>query len=413
VFYAAIWLALLYITLTRREKGNYYRIPKVAVVLGIAITATVMAVLADIPWDERLYLSTVVYDHGFRSAVVDALSRSQYLPPANPFFFPGHAAPFQYHYFWFMICSLVEQLGKSFLDGRAALVGSVVWAALALLATVAVTVRFLEGKTGEAAKRRALLVGAAAAISGLDVLPLLYDAIARAFAGNRELVTYGSIDWWNAGGQITSWPSSVIWVPNHVASVVAGMVSVFLLWEGRKPQPAGARTILAIFAGVAIASGAGLSVLIAFSFGVLFLLFLVVSLVRMDWPTLKILAVALMIAGAALSPYAMELGTAGSAGNGFLVTGIRPFSWTETVIAAGRVTSASAKFVISLLMLPLNYFMELGALFIVAVWKLRRLGTNRNTDQRQEGLFAAMLVVSVVVGSFLRMPRADDLGWRC
>ena len=410
VCYAAVWTALVFIAL--RHRPRRYRIPKVAVAIGVAVTAIVIAELVDLPSGGHLYLSTAVYDHGFRAGVVDGLARTAHLPPANPFYYPGHPAPFRYHYFWFMICSLVEQLGRSFLDGRAALVGSVVWAAFGILATIAVTVRFFEGKSGEAGRKRALLVMAATAISGLDILPFVHAAITQWYQGKHELVRWATIDWWNAGGQITSWPSSVIWVPNHTASLVACLVSGLLLWEAKQSRSSGRRVLLSALGGVGLATGTGLSVLVAFAFVVFLLLMLAASAIGMDKQATIVLVVALGMSAVMLAPYLLELRSAHSAGNAVLVAGIRPFSWAETVTSATQTTSAMGKFTIAALLLPLNYFMELGALSLVAVWKLRSLVTAREGVAAREWILASMFMVSFLVGSFLRLPNADDLGWR-
>src|SRR5258708_21711935 len=55
--------------------------------------------LTDFHWKERLYLATSVYDISFRTAFVDAISRTG-VPPADPFFYPGYPVPSRYHYFW-------------------------------------------------------------------------------------------------------------------------------------------------------------------------------------------------------------------------------------------------------------------------------------------------------------------------
>ena len=68
----------------------------------------------------------------------------------------------------------------------------------------------------------------------------------------------------------------------------------------------------------------------------------------------------------------------------------------------------------NLLLLPLNYFLELGLFFVVGWWRWKTWRAKRFTLERQELAAGAMIGVSVLICTFLRSSLIgnNDLGWR-
>ena len=407
---ALVWVTFAHIVIVDRG-GRRQRVPRPVLWMMLGWAVISIAVQVDIPWGHRLYVSSLICDHGFRTAVIDAFSRTAKLPAANPFFFPGHEVPFRYHYFWFMLSSLVDRVGGRLVDARAALVGSVVWAGFAVLAMIALMVRVFEGLEGTAAKRRMLWVAAIACVSGFDIIPVAGEAIANLLAHQAAWVPSATIDWWNGTGQITSWITTALWVPNHAGGFVACMVGTLLLWDGRRREKNGQRLACAIAAGFCFASAAGLSIFVAFIFGI-FLAAIAMMFYARGQKALLLLAVfAGVIAVSLAVPYLLELRTGNENRDAFLVIGVRGFSWTNAL--KGSVANTAGKQVaFETAMLPVNYFFELGVLLPIAIWKLRRIWRERKQGDERDIVMAMMFFVPLVLTSFLRFPNADDFGWR-
>src|SRR5674476_271155 len=91
----------------------------VVVILAIAGGWIVIGLfcLIDLQIGDRLYFPVVSYDNTLRTAITASISRTG-VPPQNPYFFPGRLFPLRYHYFWFLLCSIVEQLGGNVVSPR-------------------------------------------------------------------------------------------------------------------------------------------------------------------------------------------------------------------------------------------------------------------------------------------------------
>ena len=89
------------------------------------------------------------------------------------------------------------------------------------------------------------------------------------------------MEWWN-DAQITSWVGSLLWVPHHVAALIACFVA-FLLLRHQADVHRRWATAPVIVAGMAFASAAGMSVYVTFTFVVAVALWLLVLTTRKDW----------------------------------------------------------------------------------------------------------------------------------
>ena len=124
-------------------------------------------------WQAAAYPSVLAFDFNLRTAFIDGIARHG-LPAVNPVFFPGHSVLLRYHYFWFIPIALVDRLGGALVTARHALTGGNVWCGWAMMAIVALYLRFFhpqarEDSTAGSNGRLGLLV-----VAGLDVLPNLF-----------------------------------------------------------------------------------------------------------------------------------------------------------------------------------------------------------------------------------------------
>ena len=122
--------------------------------MSLAWLAIVWASGIDLQIGNRLFPSVLVYDYNLRSTVIDGIARLG-MPAKNPLYFPEHFVPLRYHYFWFLPCSLIERAAGSLVSARQALIASDVWCGWALMAVVAMALRYLHPAGERGLGRRA------------------------------------------------------------------------------------------------------------------------------------------------------------------------------------------------------------------------------------------------------------------
>lgn len=395
--------------------------------------AFVVGELVDVGIGHHLFLSVTVYDHALRSAFVDAVMRTG-VPPVNPLYWPGHAAPMRYYYFWYVVTAAAARLVG--VTARQAILASIVWAGLGLAATVALYCRhFLTdiNSGGDLVRRsgrqwtRLTIALALLAVTGLDILPAIAKALIR-------LPADADMEWWS-GDQVTSWMDSLIWVPHHVAGLICCLFGFLLAWMS-KGRSLLQRAGCALFAGLAFASAFGLSVWVPLAFAIVLFVWIIWVLVseRESRGRVPVVLGAGLVAVLLLLPYLNELRVAPmgassqvAAGSGVSVAGgashllqfgvrrvidpdaLLAFPWFADL---ARSHPSVAGTVARLVLLIPGYFVELGfygGIFLVAVWAIRR-------SQLDESLRTALFLVSAVliIGTFLRSTviSSNDFGWR-
>jgi hypothetical protein len=281
--------------------------------LALAIAAAwilfVILELVDVAIGPHLYLSVTVFDHALRTAFVDSVLRTG-VPPANPLFWPGHAAPMRYYYFWYVLTAAAARLAAA--TPRQAIIASVVWAGFGLAAILALFCRhFLTqpdpnspagSRNSRLAPRASRLTIALAllAVTGLDILPAIAKALLR-------LPTDADMDWWSFA-QVTSWIDSLLWVPHHIAGLICCLLGFLLIWISKARTPT-QRLLCALLAGLAFASALGLSTWVAFAFALVMIAWLasILAWEPASRPRIPILLAAGLIAALTLLPYLNEL----------------------------------------------------------------------------------------------------------
>jgi hypothetical protein len=262
--------------------------------------------LMDIGVGPHLFFSSTVYDHAQRTAFVDAVVRTG-VPPANPLFWPGHAAPMRYYYFWYVLTAAVVKLAQT--TARQAMIASAAWAGIGIAAIVTLFCwHFLRWppktrvhlRITARRHRRVTIAIALLAVTGMDLLPVLGQAL----AGQP---TDPDMEWWSQD-QVASWMDTVLWVPHHAAGLICCLFGFLLVWLSKRHGIL-QRLLCILFAGCAFASAFGLSTWIAIAFAIVLLTWCawVTAWEHLSRRRLPVLLGAALFACVLLMPYLLEL----------------------------------------------------------------------------------------------------------
>ena len=389
------------------EGGNIRSIWPIAVAWSVLATL----LLVDLQVGHRLYFSAVAYDYTTRVAVIDAITRSG-VPPANPGYFPGTVTPLTFlYYFWYLLGSAVDTIGGSLVSPYNAMIASVAWCGLLVMATIVAYLHLRSELTGRTRDPKASLALSLFLVSGLDFIPvvLIMWQSRRLFG---HIPFGGRIEGWNM--PVMSWVNAVTWVPNHVAGAMACIAGLLLVADGR-PRSMRTRRRQAIVAGLAFASALGLSVWLPLVFAPVWLIWMLrLSLDKNTRSRAGDLLLAGLVSVAAAAPFIFDvLGPAHAAGVGAAVHPvelfIRPFTLVS-VLGLHGVGEALVNF----LLLPVNYLFELGIFFIIALIWLRRTHVRRIRPDSVEFVEIVVVLVVLLVTSFVRstLIALNDLGMR-
>jgi hypothetical protein len=378
----------------------------------VAIVGLWMAVsifsLIDIQFGDRLYYPTSVIDYSVRTAFVNSISTTG-VPPANPFFHPGHFVLLRYHYFWLMMCSLVNQVGGAAVTPRLASIGGTFWAGVGLMALVLVYLRvFLPQKAGQF-RNRALMGIVLLGITGLDILPSLF--FLALYARGMMGMVLPSVEWWNE--HVDWFVYSTIWAPHAMAAMIACFIGFLLIWHAPSAPRRNGLLRYAVPGGIALASSVGCSIYVTFAFAIFLTLWTLVTIWK-RWfrETAGLVTAGLVMIGLA-SPYLREL-TSSNGGDGgplFHLT-VRTFSLAALIPTRG-LSETWRLILVNGSLLPLNYLLEFGFFFLIARYKWQQHRASGQPASRQDLAFTLMAATSILVCTFLRSSIAcNDLGWR-
>jgi hypothetical protein len=414
----------------------------IAAGIAAAWVLFVVVELVDIGVGSRLYFSVTVFDHALRTAFVDAVMRTG-VPPANPLFWPGHAAPMRYYYFWYVLTAAAARLAGA--TARQAMIASVAWSGFGLAATLELYCRHFLGGTAvsetlvsesrpgapavlnpalrienRGTRPRLVVALALLAVTGLDILPVLVKALLR-------MPTDGDMEWWSAA-QVSSWMDSLLWVPHHIAGLVCCLLGFLLVWMS-KGIGGRRRALCGLIAGLSFASAFGLSTWVALAFAMVMAAWMLWALVweRGSRARVPVLLLAAAVAAVALLPYLAELhgeasGAATVLANGatspdgkgpianegahLLRFGVRHIIPAESVQGIGWIARlaqthpAAEDAAVGLVLLLPGYFVELGfygLVLLAALWAMRR----RRLDEAARTALV-LAVAGLAVSTFLR-----------
>ncbi len=387
--FAVIQIASLVGRPLHRTIQQWRRMPW-AILVAAGCALAVAASTVDLQIGHRLYPPMVSYDYSVRVAMIAALSR--HFPPLTPFLSDGHPWPLQYHYYWFLLCSLVHRIAHGAVRARQALIAGTIWSSLGLLSTVLLYMRHWMPSP----RRRAYALSIALlAVTGLDIVPCLWF-------GKTLGTPLWTIEWWNAE-QVSAWLTAALWVPHHVAALVACLTGFLAIWV----LPAGSWTwrhsSAAIAAGVAFASSAGTSVYVTLGFAAFCAVWLCLTAYKRWWTDAVAIAAAGLVAAALAMPYFRALGP--SLGGGPMLR-----------LSIRRLTpllpAEQQSWVAALALLPLNYTLEFGFFLFAGIGWLR--ARRLTSPSRYELCGMAMVGSSLLLCTFVRSTSiaSNDLGWR-
>lgn len=422
--YAAVWLAFAAIMARRlRKRGSAgLRLPlprdratMVAILIAIGWMLVAAFSLVDLQIGDKLYYSVTAHDYTKNISVTDAITRTG-VPPINPSYHPAQPVELFYYYFWFLLCSLMDRLGGGAIDARGAVFGATLWAGLGVMALVALGLRFLQPNGARNIRMRAVVGIALLGVSGLDVIPVVLHTVSSFALG--EGAFHSSPESWNE--QVSAWTGSMLWVPHHLASLIACLTGLLLLRTLNIQRPLRAQRAPILFAAIAFGSATGLSIWVTLVFACALGVWALVLIVRpgTEARASRAEASAVMLAGVIAAvcvlPFFLDLAQANQIEAHLpIVFKVRSFLPIEVVLESAGITSSFARSVINLVVLPVNYTLEFGYFAVGAMlyWDAR---TRQDIPvQRGDWMLILLCGTSTVVCTlFASAIKHNDLGWR-
>jgi hypothetical protein len=410
-----------WVLLPAYSSGSIEKSTKIALILAGLWAVVVIASLVDVEIGSKLYANTALGDYAVRIAFIHSALR--FRPPIrNPFYFIGSAPIARYYYYWYVLCSYPARLAH--INPRYVLCGSSVWIGFLLAALIPTYLRDFLGVT-ENLRRKSVLGIILLSVTGLDILPTVYDFI-------RMRGVAQDMEWWDPT-QVTSWTDAFLWVPHHVAALVACFTGFLVLWSVRKREgeayPLWTRRVLAgMFAALAFAAAAGLSVYVTFTFALFLLCWGVRLLFKRSYGDFFLYLSTACVTVLLSLPYLHDLspqhgsGTAVAAGGAVAVgAAAGPIGFGLRLLPAFLSTPYFLKargFSHPGLLAPFGliivYFLEFG-IFAIAGWERFRQDARRKSKLEEAEVACLYLVaVSMFVITFMRSSviSNNDLAFR-
>jgi len=376
----------------------------IAVWLGIA-----MALLADIQLGRRLYFSVIAYDYAVRVEFTQAISTFG-VPAQNPFFFPGHEVALRYHYFWILICAVVHRMAGGWLDARQVFIAGSMWGGIGIIALIPLYLRVFSLQGAANLFRRSTIGIALLGVTGLDILGALF-MVWLAQVGLVSGIS-PSVEWWN--NQVDGWIYTMLWEPHYLCALIACLTGFLIIWDVPEDAGVGRRLVAGIAAGLAFASAAGSGLYVAMVFAAFLSLWTVVTIVKRWFRETGTLAVAGFTAIVFTRSYFHTLQSSKGSGGRLLEWTVRTFDLGEILLKVLKFDQPWQVMAGNLIMLPLNYFLELGVFFMAGYLAWRTLCRQKRSPNRQELAAFAMAGTSILICTFIRSSviSNNDLGWR-
>jgi len=358
--------------------------------------ALLTAAWVDVDTGQGLYPSLLMLDIVKHAATVRALVETGGAPPLDPFFM--REDPAGYYYFYYVLSALAERLCAGWIDSRAAVGSQVFWTGIATVGLVALVFE----KAGFRGRPRLPLMLALMLAAGLQILPILG-------MGMLGQLWMGQINWWS--DQVTSWPLSLLWVPHHVACLVACWAGFLLLAEvverrAARRQPHDA--VAVVLAGLAFASAAGLSIWVTCGAVAAIGLWIGALAIERRWSDVLAIGAAGLVGLVVAAPYLADLVHHRAYGSSPIALTVRVFPFTDMFFADGM-----ARYVARFAVLPINYVLELGVFLVGSYlfWWHRQSMIEKPTEVAR--LLALSAIAGLVLATFVKSTIVNnDLGWR-
>ena len=410
VFFTAVFIYTFFKTKKTNNLEGITHLYIISICAAAGWSILSILFLIDIQWGDRLYYNVVSYDFTTRVAIINAMTRSG-VPPINPSYFPGHPILLTYlYYFLYIPPSLVDQIGGSWVNGRNAMVASVAWCGLGLMATIALYLRLRNSLKGSMAWKAGLLGSGLLLVSGLDFIPALFLIIRTRLSTGSSLLQ-GDIEHWNE--QITAWIGALSWVPHHVAAMIACLTGIMFVHSARGKGTLRQLTLMSL-AGLAFASAVGLSIYITAVFVVFWGIWMLMLFLQKERRLSLAMSLSGLVALIAAGPFLIGLISGGSS------TSNPGLPLTFEVRRFGPILPYIQDYptfiinLVNLLFLPINYLFELGFFFVAGLlwiqqnWRIKWYATPYQTSE------IILIVVTFIIGSLFRSTviGSNDLGWR-
>ncbi|MDR3762542.1 MAG: hypothetical protein P4M01_00450 [Acidobacteriota bacterium] len=372
--------------------------------LGLMGVWTLLGLFALVDWQtgNRLYLTYATYDHSIRVMMVDAVVRTG-VPPHNPLYGVGSAPVLRYYYFWYVLCALPVKLAH--VAARGSFNASVLWCGYALAALVPLYLKYFSEERKKL--RVQSVVGIALLfVTGLDVLPYTWLT-------HRLGAIWGDTEWWDQN-QVASWIGSMVWVPNHLASLIACLTGFLLLHNLAEESQWKERFGAVLLAGACFASAFGLSIYVTFVFAVFLVIWTVVLRMQQHAAQSYSFAAAGIASLVFSLPYLGDLRTPSRLGARFAFLSFRDTPLYAKWLYLQGVRDEAVLHLVKYPGLALTYFVEFGVFFLVACLTLRaqsRRGWKLNTRQAAGWV---MLGINLLLVTFVASDatNSNDLGFR-
>jgi hypothetical protein len=396
------------------SSGRMQGTTKLMLFFALLWVLVVIGSVIDVQVGQRLYVSTMLVDHAIRIAFINSAIRSG-VAPVNPFCYLGHAPIARYYYFWYVLCSYPARL--THLNPRYILYASSVWAGISLAAIIPLYLQEFLG-VSKNLRRKTVFGVALLAVTGLDIIPTLYEFL-------RARFIYPDMEWWDPV-QITSWTDALLWVPHHVASLIACLIGFLVLWSVRRRQDGniatmGDRVIAGIFAALAFSAGAGLSVYVTFGFA----LFLVCWGIRLICTKNLSDSFLYLVTGCLtvlfsvpylhdLMPTASSSATVHASTGGFIAFGLRALPNFLSTPYALKSRGFSHPQLLAPFGTIVVYILEFG-IFAIIAWERFRRDVRRSSKLSEAEIASWYLVaVGMFVITFIRSSviSSNDLAFR-
>ncbi len=411
-FCFAVLAAGIFILELRKNKQRSRDVgyKKLALFFALLWLALSILALVDLQINSRLYFSNNAYDLTTRVAVVDAISRTG-VPPVNPSYFPGHPILLNFlYYYWYVLASLVDQMGGGLVSAHHSMIASISWAGIILFAAMATYLRVRDNTSSIQSWRKAFIAIQLFAIGGLDFIMVMLIASSFKFQLGR-MPFQGNVEGWNM--PVMSWMNALAWVPHHLTAALGCVMAIPLLFHGMQGGRF-RRFACALVIGITFASAVGLSVWVMFIFGIFWVVWGLIVLVReKKYEQLFWMILSGLFAMAFAFPFIQGILNSGisSTGSGApLAFYIRPFIVGDLLDGLPAILID----MVNLIFLPLNYLFELGFYFLMSILWLQEI---YKINVRENPIYKVELILvglSILILSFLRsnLIAINDLGIR-
>lgn len=347
---------------------------------------------ADMDLDGRLYQNFLIYDLVKHAAVTEAIAREGVVFH-DPFFArDGTAGYYFYYYGW---PAAIRRIAGSAVSARMAFAGCAFWTGIAVPALLW-RIANRAGLIRLGRSRQIVLLSVCLCfVTGLDII-----VVTARWAATGQVDPH--IDIWNT--EIVWMLRSALWVPHHLAALIAGWCGMLLAARALSSTDAPARSLVpCLCAGIAFASMIGLSVWVAAALAPLLLGWGIVRLARNDWrlPVAGLFTILLSV------PLMIDIHRGRIDDTVPIAFAVRPFMDIRT-------DEGLWDQLIDLLLLPINYALEFGLFAFGALLALR---LTRGHRAGEEGTIRLLLlwsaITSLIVASLFRSTLINnDLGWR-